>query len=124
MNKSALYLLMFTMVVSFSSCVDYGYDYSYRVSNQTNSEIKIEVKTVEIDSIYSVSSNETKILFVTDHGLEGPKGPYFADVASDLETFVVIKNDTLISTKNYLDNASWNYNDGVYSTTVEENEFE
>ena len=118
--------LGFILIISmwFLASCDYAYDYTYEVTNDTDSEIKIKVKTFRIDSTYSVSANETQILFVDDHGLEGSKGPYFEDVAEELDKFIVTKNDTLISTKDYLDNSSWDYNDGLYHATVDDNEFE
>lgn len=121
-NKFGLFILLLT-ILFLASC-DYAYDYTYQVTNQTNSEIKIELKTFQFDSIYSIEANGTQILFVTDHGIEGPKGPYFDDVANDLDRFVVTKSDTLISAKDYLDNSSWIYNDGLYSTEIADNEFE
>ena len=40
-----------------------------------------------------------------------------------IHDFKVIKNDTLISTRNYLKNDAWTYKDGDYSTTVKDDEF-
>ena len=115
-------ILCFATLILLSSC-DYVYDYTYQVTNSTDSEIKIELVTHSVDSTYLISSNETKILFVTDHGVEGSKGPYFEDVSFDLKEFLVTKADTLSSTRDYLANSSWNYNDGVYKTTITEEEF-
>jgi hypothetical protein len=123
MKINKLGFILILSVLSLTSC-DYAYDYTYEVTNDTDSEVKIKVQTFRIDSTYSISANETQILFVTDHGLEGSKGPYFEDVAEELDEFIVTKNDTLISTKDYLDNSSWNYDDGLYHTTIENNEFE
>jgi len=121
LNKLGLFLIF--SVLSLTSC-DYAYDYTYKVTNDTDSEVKIKVQTFQIDSTYSISANVTQILFVTDHGLEGSKGPYFEDVAEEINEFVVTKNDTLVSTKDYLENSSWDYDDGLYHTTIEDIEFE
>ncbi len=123
MKINKLRLILIICICSLISC-DYIYDYTYKVTNDTNSEVKIKVKTFRIDSTYSISANETQILFVTDHGLESSKGPHFEDVANELDKFTVTKNDTLISTKDYLDNSSWNYDDGLYYATIEDSEFE
>ncbi len=120
-NKIGLLFSLLTVLLLISC--EYSYDYTYQVTNETESEIKIELETFRIDSIYSINANETQILFVTDHGTEGSKGPYFDNVTVDLDKLIVIKNDTLISSKNYLDNSSWNYNDGIYSTTITNDEF-
>ncbi len=110
------------ILILFSSC-DYVYDYTYQLTNSTDSEIKIKLATYSIDSIYSISAHETKILFVTDHGVEGSKGPYFDDVSFDLKEFLVIQTDTVTSTIDYLVNSSWDFNEGLYETTITEEEF-
>lgn len=122
MNIFRLILLILT-IFSLSAC-EYAYDYTYQVKNETDSELKIELKTFRIDSIYTIAVNETKVLFITDHGIEGSKGPYFDDVSVDLDKFIVTKNDTLVSSKNYLDNSSWNFENGLYSTTINNDEFQ
>lgn len=123
MKVNKLGFILILSVWFLASC-DYAYDYTYKVTNDTDSEVKIKVQTFRIDSTYSISANESQILFVTDHGLEGSKGPYFEDVAEELDEFIVIKNDTIISTKDYLDNSSWNYDDGLYHAMIEDKEFE
>jgi hypothetical protein len=60
---------------------------------------------------------------VTDHGVEGSKGPYFDDVSFDLKEFLVIQTDTVTSTIDYLVNSSWDFNEGLYETTITEEEF-
>jgi len=117
MKRNKLGFILMLSVGLLASC-DYAYDYTYEVTNDTDSEVKIKVQTFRIDSTYSISANETQILFVTDHGLEGSKGPYFEDVAEEINVFVVTKNDTLVSTKDYLDNSSWDYDDGLYHATI------
>jgi hypothetical protein len=121
-GNSYLVLAFFLAIFSLSSC-EYVYDYTYQVKNETDSEISIEVKAHMIDSIYTIGVNETKILIITDHGVEGSKGPYFEDVSSDLQSFVVTKDDTIASSKNYLANSAWNFNEGLYSTIINKDEF-
>lgn len=116
-------LLLVISICSLCSC-EYAYDYTYQVTNNTNAEVKTELKTFEIDSVYTIDIKETKALFVTWHGVEGSKGPYFEDVNRDLDYFVVTKNDTLISKRSYLNNSSWEFNEGLYSTTILNDEFE
>jgi len=112
----------FAILIFLNSC-DYVYNYTYEVTNSTDGEINIELKTQSIDSVYSVSKDEKKVLFITDHGVEGSKGPYFEDVSFDLKIFTVTKSDTLKSTRNYLSNSSWTYNNGLYRTTITLEEF-
>lgn len=123
MKLNKLTLIIILPVLLLVSC-DYSYEYTYQVTNNTDSKVKIKVKTYQFDSIYSIAADETQILFITDHGIEGSKGPYFENVSHDLDEFIVAKNDTLISSKDYLDNSSWKYDDGLYQATIEENEFE
>lgn len=120
--KNSEMTLLFLSIISLNSC-DYSYHYSYQVKNDTDSELKIELKTFQIDSTYTIAMNESKVLLITDHGIEGPKGPYFEDVSFDLDKFIVTKDDTLISSKNYLDNSSWNFDNGLYSSTINDDEF-
>ncbi len=114
--------ILIVIIFLLSSC-DAVYYYTYQVTNKTNSEIEIELKTFHIDTIYTIGKNVTKILFETDHGVESIKGPYYRDVSYDLKIINIIKNDTIISSKNYLDSASWSFNDGIYSAIIEPNEF-
>ena len=113
---------LIVIIFLLSSC-DAVYNYTYQVTNKTNSEIEIELKTFQIDTIYTIEKNVTKILFVTDHGVERPKCPYYRDVSYDLKKFNVMKNDTIISSKNYLDSASWSFNNGIYNAIIEPDEF-
>ncbi|MDD2306749.1 MAG: hypothetical protein PHP53_18760 [Prolixibacteraceae bacterium] len=124
MNTNNLKLIfLFLIIMALASC-EYAYDYTYQVTNNNESEVKIELKTFRIDSVFTIEANETKILFITDHGVEGSKGPYFDNVTIDLDKFIVTKNDTLVSSKNYLDNSSWNFDNGLYSTTINNDEFQ
>ncbi len=115
-------LFVFAAIIALSSC-HYKYDYAYQVTNNTDSEVKIELKSRYIDSSYIVSAGETKILFVTTHGYEGPKGPYYVRVLFDLYEFKLSKDTFLISTKDYLDSSSWKFNEGLYSTEIYNSEF-
>lgn len=110
------------LLLIMSGC-DYAYDYSYTVTNKSDGQIKVYVKTLRIDSTFLILKDSTKVLFIDDHGIEGSKGPYFDDVTVDLDDFKVTKNDTLISTRDYLKNDAWTFKDGDYSTTVTNDEF-
>jgi len=116
-------LTLFICLFSFFSC-DHTYEYTYEVTNESDSEVKIDLKASRFDSSYLVGTNDTKILFVKEHGVEAQNGPYFKDVSYDLDEFIVTKDRTLISKKDYLDNSSWIYNDGWYRATITNEEFE
>lgn len=116
-NFFALALLMIA-----SGC-EHTYEYSYTVTNQSDGQIKISVKTFGVDSTFSIPKDSTKLLFSRWHGLEGNKGPYFHDVKLDLVRFSVTRNDTIKSTRDYLNNDAWTFNKGNYSTTVTNDEF-
>ena len=110
------------LIVIMTSC-EYAYNYSYTVTNKTDAQIKVYAKTFRIDSTFNISKDSTKTLFVGDHGIEGSKGPYFENVTVDLDNFKVIKNDTIMSTRDYLKNDAWTFKNGDYSTTVTNDEF-
>jgi hypothetical protein len=110
------------LIVIMTSC-EYAYDYSYSVTNKTDTQIKVYAKTFLIDSAFNISKDSTKTLFIGDHGIEGSKGPYFENVTVDLDNFTVTKNDTLTSSKDYLKNESWTFKKGDYSTIVTNEEF-
>ncbi len=114
---------MLGLLLIASGC-EYAYDYSYTVTNKSDGRIDVYVKTFRIDSTFQIQKDSTKTLFIDDHGIEGSKGPYFADVTFDLDGFIVFKNDTLKSTRNYLKNETWIFKEGDYSTTVTNDEFE
>ncbi len=110
------------MILIMTSC-DYVYNYSYTVTNKTDAQIEVYVKTFQTDSTFIISKDSTKTLFVTDHGIEDSKGPYFSNVTEDLDNFKITKNDTLTSTRDYLKNESWTFDKGDYSTNVTDVEF-
>ena len=121
--KTIYKLIILTgLLTSFTSC-EYYYNYSYTLTNQTDGEIEATVKSTIVDSIYYLKANEKIVLFVTEHGYEGSKGPYFSDVIMDLDVFIVKKEDTLNSSKVYLNNDSWIFYKGNYSATVTNEEF-
>ncbi len=112
-----------TLILIFIVSCDYMYDYTYEVTNNSDSNIKIKLKTFNLDSVFNVNQNEIKILFITHHQVEGSDGPYFKDVSFDLANFIVSKNDTIFSKKDYLNNSSWQYDNGFYRTTITNEEF-
>jgi len=118
--RTILFMLGFLLIMS--GC-EYAYDYSYTVTNKSDGQIKVYVKTFRIDSTFLIPKDSTKKLFIVDHGIEGSKGPYFDNVIVDLDSFMVNKNDTLKSTRDYLKNDAWTFNKGNYSTTVTNEEF-
>lgn len=101
---------------------DYAADASYRVTNNTDGQIKVYVKTFRINSTFLIQKDSTKLLFIQEYRT-GPDGAYFRDVSEDLEFFTVTKNDTLTSTRDYLENDAWDFENGDYSTIVTDDEF-
>ena len=104
-----------------TSC-EYAYTYSYSVTNSSDTTIDIKVKAYITDSVFKVAKDETKILFMKDHGIEGPKGPYARDVNKDLNIFTVTKRQ-IQSNRDYLKNNNWSFEKGVYSTIITNAEF-
>jgi hypothetical protein len=113
----------------FTSC-DPVYEYTYEVTNSANAEISIYLKRNHYSTledkveVFFIGRNETKIVLTSTHGVEPPDGPFFDDVTHDLDSFEVVKNTTEISNRDYLDNSSWSYENGQYSTTVTNDEFD
>lgn len=114
-------LVFITILISCASC-EYTYSYRYVLTNTTDSVISVHIKTYKTDSLYQVQSGEKKIIYETEHGIEGSKGPYFQDVNEDFNQLSVSKG-SLISNRNYLSNSSWLFEKGEYATSVLTTEF-
>ena len=110
------------LLILLSGC-EYSYDYSYTVTNKSDRQIHVFVKTFEIDSTFLIQKDSTKKLFITWHGVEGSKGPYSRNVNVDLDSFKVTKQDIIKSKRDYLKNDAWTFINGDYSTTVTNEEF-
>ena len=113
-------------VVLLASC-EYGYFYSYEMTNEAHFVISVELSTIKGDFNYIIDKNETKIVLETEHGIESRNGPHFRDVSYALKKCIVSRNDT-VSKKIYLDNSSWefvkmNNGKGIYRTTIKDDEF-
>lgn len=117
--KTNLFLLGLLLILT--GC-DYVYDYSYRVTNKSDGQIKVYVKTLKINSTFLIQKDSTKLLFIQQHRI-GSNGPHFRDVYDDFEVFTVTKNDTLESSRNYLENDAWTFEKGDYSIIVTDDEF-
>jgi hypothetical protein len=114
-------LMFFLMIFIFVSC-EYFYRYSYEITNETDTNVIIELETYKGFSEYIIGINETKIIFKTDHGIEKYGGPHFGNVCKDLRKCIVMKNN-MLSNKNYLDNNSWDYIEGRYKAIIRNDEF-
>jgi hypothetical protein len=111
------------LVLLFNSC-EYAYVYTYEITNETDSNIIVEIETIDNDhSRQIIEQKETKIILTTEHGIEKSTGPYFRDVSKDFKKCIISKNDTL-SAKNYMDNSSWNYVKGQYKAIIRNDEFQ
>jgi hypothetical protein len=120
-------IAIFGLFLCLTSC-EYAYDYSYKLTNMADTKLDVHVKTFQIDTVFSISKDSTKVLFVKEHGIEGPHGPYFKDVKFDLKEFTVIRNGTQKSTTDYLRNDAWTfskepYHQGLYSTIITTDDF-
>jgi hypothetical protein len=118
MNK----LLVFLSTVLLLTSCEYSYNYSYTVSNRTDTTIAIHIKTYRIDTLYKVLKDSNEIVYMDSHGIEGSKGPYFQNVSMDLDSFTVTKNG-ITSIRNYLENNNWGFENGDYKTTITNGEF-
>ncbi|MEP7170442.1 MAG: hypothetical protein ABI855_13820 [Bacteroidota bacterium] len=122
MIKSNLKIILLgsMTIYSLQSCNDM-YTYTYTLANYADTTINIHVKTNLLDTLYSIETNETKLLYVAEH-LGDSHGPDAIDVKEDLTTFVVTKKG-ITSHRDYLKNETWNFDKGDYKTDVTNNEF-
>lgn len=115
-------LLLSVISVFWLASCEYSYPYRYTLTNSTDTSISVHIKSYRLDSIYQVYRGEKIIIYETDHGIEGSKGPYFQDVTKDLTQFTV-KKGVKISSRNYLQNSSWFFEKGEYSCNITNAEF-
>jgi hypothetical protein len=95
------------------------------VTNETNSEIKIEWQNNITEGVTIISPNKTENIFQIEHGIEACKRcPCFDDVKNDITKLTISKNDSLTSSENYISNDKWTFENGTYHTSVTEIEFE
>lgn len=126
------YFLVFLFLLV--SC-DSQYKYIYQMTNQSDTPLKasFDLGVHEFpersadgsrDTVVYVGVNETKRLRLTFHGVEARHGPYFADVAKDFYKFSVKNSDSIESNRDYLLNDAWEFVNGLYKTSVTNQEFQ
>ena len=120
-------MFFFALALLNISCHDEDALYEYQVVNSTNFEIKVDVLATLnafTDTTYTIGAQQSKIIYYTSHGVEGSGAPYFQDVAVDLQTIKIRKNDTIVSNRDYRQNNNWQYSGAFYKATVTEEEFQ
>lgn len=122
-----LFSFIIGLVFLMTSC-EYSYEYSYKVTNKSDSEIYVNIKTFRIDTTFFILKDSSKVLVTSNHGNEGSHGPYFENVKIDLDKFIVTKNDNVKSNRDYLMNDAWTFTKepsfkGLYSAIVTNDEF-
>ncbi|MDG1332191.1 MAG: hypothetical protein P8P74_07665 [Crocinitomicaceae bacterium] len=128
MRLTKIYILLLIIITTWlSACKDCGYNYTYEIQNGTNSNVKIFWTQMfySPDSL-TLEPGETKEFFTIGHGIEPcHEIAIFRDVDYDLESFKVVKMDSVNveSNSNYLSNDSWEFIDGSYQATITESEF-
>lgn len=128
MRLTKIYILPLIAIMTWlTACVDCGYNYSYEITNATNTYVQIFwTQKLNLPDSLILESGETKVLFNSYHGIEPCRDiPIFRDVDYDLESFKVVKMDStnLESSLNYLSNDSWEFIDGTNYATITETEF-
>lgn len=122
MNKiSTLILILFSLIISACS---YSYTYSFELINKASYTVKVDFETNDIDTTYTIDANQSKVILISPGGREGRGGPFYSDVNTFITSLTIGMNDSLYSTKNYLDNNSWDYNEGYYSAVITDSEFQ
>lgn len=115
------------MFLLFLSSCDYGYEYAYSVKNNADTLVTVHYKHFSHDSIIVIDKNETKLLFVEMHGVEGMWGPYYDSIGREFSMFNVTKSG-IRSGRDYLKDENWTFNSspdkvGLYKTTINNSEF-
>jgi hypothetical protein len=115
--------LVLIAVTAFATSCEYTYPYSYSITNSCDTTIVIHIKTYRIDSIYYLTTNTKRKLYITTHRVEGARGPYSGgSVNNDLSLFIVAKKG-VSSKRDFLKNENWSYSNGNYYTTITNAEF-
>jgi hypothetical protein len=122
-------LLLFPLIVFLLSSCDCVYNYTYEVENQSSSTIKVKWEASDfvgmgpLDSL-EIEPGNTSALFSTGHGIEPCRtGPFFRDVNQMFIAITITKDDTIVSKLDFLENAQWNFDDGLYTAAVADSAF-
>lgn len=113
-------ILLFPLLLTKCEC---WYDYTYTLDNQSSYTITVEIGFENRIGNENIESGESMEIRHTNHGVEKCQGPYEGNIDRDFQSFKITTNDTLVSTKNYRLDESWNWNDGNYSAVVTDIEF-
>lgn len=114
-------------ITTFASC-DYGYRYTYEVTNNTDTTIEVHLRTRYLrgDSVVALPAMARQVVYETSHGVEGRTGPYYRKVAVDLDSFYIIKRQDT-ATPDYLRDSCWKFTksgpNGIYATEVTNGNF-
>ncbi len=123
--KMKLKLLTIFILFCFTSC-DYYYGREYVVYNFSDFNIEVDLFVNEVpivDTIYTIETNEFLTIHRTPLG-NGRSAGDFTDVDNDLTEITIRVNDSLISSKNYLENSSWDFFDSTFTAEITNAEFE
>ncbi|TKG97212.1 hypothetical protein EYV94_01935 [Puteibacter caeruleilacunae] len=116
------FIIVCFLTLTFTSC-EHVYNYTYLIENESDSEVIIVFSNARMDSTFTVGIGEKVALYSTHHGEESSGGPFKKDVTVDIDVIMVRSNSGLISSKDYLDNAAWSFQNGVYTAVIETSDF-
>ena len=117
--KLSIYFSLFILVAACS----YSNEYSYNVINDSDYEIEVVLESPYLDSTYTIMSKGSRRVLIYYSRSGGKNGPIFHDVKEDLSALIISNSDT-ISSVNYLNNSTWSFQEGYYTTTVRNEIFE
>lgn len=127
--KNLLIVAVVIFTILFLSSCDAVYTYEYRVKNISDTsamQLHYHFKGDSIATATTLAPGEEKLICVTSHGVEAPKGPYNQPVANYVDSVIVIKNGVR-TTKNLLLDDNWIYSvshsTGLYNATISDSEF-
>lgn len=109
----------FSILCLFCSC-EYSYDYVYVVDNNCDTSAVVEFKAHDIDTVYIIPANTSKVLFETTHGIESRGGPFAGGAEGIMRMAVSLRGN--YGKRNYSDDKSWIFskddNKGINTTVL------
>ena len=130
--QTSLFYVLATVLLFSSCCLgDKVAEYDYRITNNSETAITVEVDANELqantfETQFTIEVGATQsVLMTTGAIVSACEDLEYSDekIETDLEGLAVMNQDSITSSRNYLDGDEWNFNEGVYTITVEQSEF-
>ncbi len=133
MKTQTLICGLFFSILFFSSCClgDKVAEYDYLITNNSETTITVEIDANELEantfeSLFTIEAGETRSILMTSGAIVNAcqNLSYSEDkINTDLEGITVMNQDSIVSSRDYLDGNEWMFDQGIYTVTVEQAEF-